>query len=289
MRRLLLPLALLAAVAVAAPSAGAADGRVGDPGTWSDRRLAAQLVLAGYDASRTDDALRQVEAGLGGVILFGTPPRDLRGRLARLRAAGSVVPLVASDEEGGQVQRLRPLLGRLPSAEELGLTRTPAQVRSLARSYGTGMRGLGVDVDLAPLADLSVEGAYIEQTDRAFSADPRTVGAFASAWHLGMREAGVAAVAKHWPGHGSAANTHDRPATTPPLSTLERRDLVPFGVLLDAGVPAVMVGHLDVPGLTERGLPASLSPRAYAYLASVRASVCWSPTRWTWARSAGSG
>ncbi|MCA1719964.1 MAG: hypothetical protein LC779_02230, partial [Actinobacteria bacterium] len=71
---------------------------------------------------------------------------------------------------------------------------------------------------------------------------------------------------KHWPGHGSAANTHDRAATTPPLSTLEQRDLLPFDALGRAGIPAVMVGHLNVPGLTEPGTPATLSPRAYRYL-----------------------
>ena len=208
-----------------------------------------------------------MRAGLGGVVLFGTPPSDLRTRLARLRTAGTVVPLVSSDEEGGQVQRLRTLLGRLPSAEEMGRTRTPAQVRALAASYGAGMRRLGVDVDLAPVADLSVRGKYMEQTDRAFSASPQLAGDYATAFATGLRSAGVAPVVKHWPGHGSADNTHDRAATTPPLSTLEKRDLVAFGTVIKAGgVAGVMVGHLQVPGLTEPGTPATLSPAAYRYL-----------------------
>jgi beta-N-acetylhexosaminidase len=223
-------------------------------------------VLAGYDMSRLGDAVPQVQAGLGGVVLFGTAPSDLRTRLTRLRSAGSVVPLIASDEEGGQVQRLKAVLGRLPSAEAMGSTRTTAQVRDLALSYGRRMRGLGVDVDLAPVADLSVPGMYMEQTDRAFSRTPSGVSAYAGAWQQGMRAASVAPVAKHWPGHGSAANTHDRAATTPPLSTLEKRDLLPFDALARAGIPAVMVGHLNVPGLTESGTPATLSPRAYQYL-----------------------
>ncbi|MEX2290060.1 MAG: glycoside hydrolase family 3 N-terminal domain-containing protein [Mycobacteriales bacterium] len=264
MRRLLPLLALLVPL-LAAPPAQAA-GPTGDPSTWTDRQLAAQLVLAGYDMSRTDDALPWVRNGVGGVVLFGRPPADLGVRLKRLRAAGNVVPLVASDEEGGRVQRLRALLGPLPSAEELGRTRSPAQVRSLAASYGTKMARLGVDMDLAPVTDLGIRGWYIEQTDRAFSADPAAVGAYAGAWQAGMRAARVAPVAKHWPGHGQAANTHDRAATTPHLSTLEKRDLLPFADLLRAGVPAVMVGHLNVPGLTEQGLPATLSPNAYRYL-----------------------
>ena len=263
MRRLLV--AALAAGMLAAVPADAA-GPTGDPAGWTDRQLGAQLVLAGYDMSRVGDATPWVQAGLGGVVLFGTPPSDLRARLSRLRAAGSVVPLVASDEEGGRVQRLRSLLGPLPSAETLGRTRTTGQVRDLAASYGRRMRATGVDMDLAPVADLSVPGAYMEQLDRAFARAPSAVGAYAGAWQQGMRTAGVAPVAKHWPGHGSAANTHDRAATTPPLSTMQTRDLVPFDMLQRAGIPAVMVGHLNVPGLTEPGTPATLSPRAYRYL-----------------------
>ena len=263
-RRLLLALLPVLLLLPAAPAAQA--GPTGDPATWSDRQLAAQLVLAGYDMRRTDDALPWVRSGGGGVILFGPPPADLAARLKRLRAAGSVVPLIASDEEGGRVQRLRTVLGALPSAEAMGRTRTPAQVRALAAQYGGGMARLGVDMDLAPVADLAVPGYYIEQTDRAFSRDPRAVAAYAGAWQAGMRASRVAPVAKHWPGHGQAQDTHDRAATTPPLSTLESRDLIPFGSLLDAGIPAVMVGHLNVPGLTERGTPATLSPNAYRYL-----------------------
>ena len=264
MRRLLLLPVLLLPLLLPGPSAHA--GPTGDPSTWTDRQLAAQLVLAGYDMSRTDDAVPWVRSGLGGVILFGKPPADLASRLKRLRAAGSVVPLVASDEEGGRVQRLRTVLGALPSAEAMGRTRTVAQVRAMAAQYGAGMARLGVDMDLAPVADLAVSGYYIEQTDRAFSASPGAVGAYAGAWQAGMRSVRVAPVAKHWPGHGQAANTHDRAATTPHLSTLERRDLLPFTDLLAAGIPSVMVGHLNVPGLTESGTPATLSPNAYRYL-----------------------
>jgi len=266
LRRLVPVLALLGAL-VAVPTAQAA-GPAGDPSGWSNRQLAAQLVLAGYDMGHVSDATPWVQAGLGGVILFGTPPSDLRARLTRLRASSPVVPLVASDEEGGQVQRLRSLLGAVPSAEYMGRSWTTGHVRDVAVSYGRKMRALGVDLDLAPVADLSVPGMYIEQTDRAFARSPSAVSAYAGAWQQGMRAAGVAPVAKHWPGHGSAANSHDGVATTPPLSTLEQRDLLPFDALQRAGIPAVMVGNLTVPGLTEPGLPATLSPRAYRYLRS---------------------
>ncbi|MDQ3611762.1 MAG: glycoside hydrolase family 3 protein, partial [Actinomycetota bacterium] len=256
--------AVLLAAGFALPSHAA--GPVGDPAGWTDRQLALRLVMAGFDMGRTRSAEPWVREGLGGVVLFGRPPADLGQRLAGLRAAGAPAPLVGSDEEGGKVQRLKGLLPRLPSAESLGRSRSPEQVRGLAASYGQQMRSLGVDMDLGPVADLGVPGFYIAQTDRAFSADPRTVAAYAGAWQAGMRDAGVVPVAKHWPGHGAAENTHTRPASTPPLSALEARDLLPFAALLEAGVPAVMVGHLSVPGLTEPGVPATLSPSAYRYL-----------------------
>lgn len=267
MKRLLALLlsAVVVGAGVATPSQAA--GPAGDPAGWTDRQLALRLVMAGYDMSRTDTALPLVKDGLGGVFLSGRPPADLAARLARLRAApGTSAPLVASDEEGGQVQRLAGPLPRLPSAASLARTRSPAEARILAADYGRQMRSLGVDVSLAPVADLAIPGQYIAGSGRAFSADPAAVAAYAGAWQAGLRDAQVVPVAKHWPGHGDAANTHDRPAQTPPLATLEQRDLRPFTALIEAGVPAVMLGHLTVPGLTEPGIPATLSPQAYTYL-----------------------
>jgi beta-glucosidase-like glycosyl hydrolase len=86
------------------------------------------------------------------------------------------------------------------------------------------------------------------------------------AWMAGLRRAHVVATVKHWPGHGQASNTHTGAATIPPLSTLEKRDMIPFNAAFAAGVPAVMVGHLMSKGLTEPGWPATLSPHALRYL-----------------------
>lgn len=260
----LLLTAVVAAAVVAAPSQAA--GPSGDPAGWTDRQLALRLVMAGYDMRRTAAALPLVREGLGGLVLFGRPPADLGERLAELRAGGGPALLVGSDEEGGQVQRLAGPLPRLPSAAAVARTRSPAQSRLLAADYGRQMRALGVDVSFAPVVDIAVPGQYIADTGRAYSDDPAKVAAYAGAWQAGLRDAQVVPVAKHWPGHGSAANTHNSAARTPPLAALEQRDLRPFSALLDAGVPAVMVGHLNVPGLTEPGLPATLSPAAYRYL-----------------------
>jgi len=258
--------ALAVPLAVVAPLPAGASGVPTDPAHWTNRQLAAQLVMSGVQMDDLATARSWVSRGLGGIVLFGQPPADLRAQLSQVRSAYPVNPLVASDEEGGQVQRLRSVIYRLPSAEWQGRNRTTTQVRTSATAYGARMRRLGVDMNLAPVADLGFKGFYIERLDRAFSARPRTAAAYVRAWQSGMRRSRVAPVAKHWPGHGRATDTHRGPARTPPLSVLESTDLVPFNSALKAGIPVVMVGHLEVPGLTESGRPASLSPKALRYL-----------------------
>jgi beta-N-acetylhexosaminidase len=240
---------------VAAPTA--------DLSGWTNRRLAAQLVLAGVDMHHLDDAQDWVRRGAGGIVLFGEPPAHLRAKLRAVRDAGRIAPFVASDEEGGLVQRLRAVIYPLPSAEWMGAHRTAAQVRDMAAAYGERMRRIGVDVDLAPVADLLVPGYFIAEQHRSFAARPQRVARFAGAWQRGLRDSGILATVKHWPGHGHAEDTHNHLAVTPPWSQLRTADLVPFDALLSAHVPAVMVGHLVVPGLTEsRHTPASLSRAA---------------------------
>jgi beta-N-acetylhexosaminidase len=249
------------------PDAASAYGGT-DPSTWSDHRLAAQLVFSCVDLGDLDAARRQARAGIGGIVLLGSrPPSRLRARLAAVRDASrtAVLPFVASDEEGGTVQRLRDVIYPLPSARTMGGW-SPARVRRTAHDYGVRMRRLGVRMDLAPVADLSVRGAYIASLRRAFSADPDRVTARARAWRLGMRDAGVVTVLKHWPGHGSAPNSHNGPARVAPLADLERADLLPFDSELADGAPVVMVGHLLSAGLTRDGVPTSESPHALRYL-----------------------
>lgn len=261
---------LLAAV-LAAPAAPAAspttyDGP--DPASWGNRRLAAQLTFSCVDMADLRTARRHAAAGIGGITLLGSrPPADFRRKLAAVRRAAPsrVRPFVASDEEGGTVQRLRRAIYPLPSAETMGGW-SPRRVRRTAHDYAARMRRLGVRMDLGPVADLAVRGSYMDSLGRAFSADPPEVTRRARAWRLGMGEAGVVTVVKHWPGHGSARNSHTGPARVAPLLRLQRRDLVPFDRELAAGAPVVMVGHLLSDGLTRRGVPTSLSPRALRYL-----------------------
>lgn len=261
-------LALLLGLA-GAPSPTPMDlGSAADPALWGNRRLAAQLTVSCVDMSHLGTARRHARAGIGGITLLGShPPRDLRAGLRRVRDASRtrVAPFIASDEEGGTVQRLRSVIYPLPSARTMGGW-SPARVRRTAHDYAQHMRRLGVRMDLAPVADLAVDGTYLDDLGRAFDPRPREVARRVRAWRLGMADAGVVTVVKHWPGHGHAGNSHTGPARVPPLATLEGRDLVPFERELADGAPVVMVGHLLSKGLTRGRVPASLSPRALRYL-----------------------
>ena len=256
--------ALLGLPVPAAPAhaAGPSPSSSG-PASWPPRRLAAQLVLAGIDMSRLDRAVDWSARGVGGIVLFGSPPAHLRRQLRAVRTAGRITPLVASDEEGGLVQRLADKIYPLPSARWMGAHWRPRHVRRVAADYGAQMRRLGVTMDLAPVADLLVPGHFIADEQRAFARRPAKVARFVNAWQRGMRDAAVLPTLKHWPGHGSADDTHAGLGQTPPWSVMKTRDVVPFDAALAAHAPVVMVGHLVVPGLTEDDhTPASLSRNA---------------------------
>jgi len=115
-------------------------------------------------------------------------------------------------------------------------------------------------VDTSAAADNTVIG------DRSWSADPAIARKYAEAFAAGLRDAGVQPVLKHFPGHGNAnGDSHQGLVATPPLADLKAKDLLPYQDIQAYGPVAVMVGHLDVPGLTE-GKPATLSPAAYQLL-----------------------
>ncbi len=222
--------------------------------------MVAPVTMTDLDAVRT-----AVRSGVGGIILFGsTVPDDLADQLAELTALapGGVPPLVSTDEEGGSVQRMRGLVGDVPSARTMGATMTPAEIRSLAARIGAEMADAGITVDLAPVLDLDdTRGPSTRNPvgTRSFSVDARTASAAGLAFAAGLQEAGVVPSVKHFPGLGGATgNTDDEPATTLPWSQLRTAALIPFRDAVAAGVPVIMVANAVVPGLTTR--PASVAP-----------------------------
>jgi beta-N-acetylhexosaminidase len=204
---------------------------------------------------------------VGGVFLGGTATALLRDRALRgLQAVARVPVAVAVDDEGGRVQRVDDLDGELPSARRMAAELSPGQVRRLGRDRGAALHARGVTMNLAPTVDLGGQPTDAVIGDRAFSADPDVVTTYAAAFAAGLREAGVFPVLKHFPGHGRAdGDSHRGRVTAPPLAQLRAADLRPYPALLGDGPTGVMVGHLDVPGLTGE-LPSSLTPEVYALL-----------------------
>jgi beta-N-acetylhexosaminidase len=171
--------------------------------------------------------------------------------------------LIATDEEGGQVQRFQSL-GALPAPEQVANSLSPAQAEAQIAQHGTKLKTIGIDMILGPLADVAPVQGSGPLGNRVFSNDPATVSAYAQAYVRGWQAAGLLPTLKHFPGLGSASgNTDYRPSTTPPLSSLEQRDFLPYKSLAGSGT-AVMVGNQNVPGWFTG--PASLSPVVDTYL-----------------------
>ncbi len=211
---------------------------------------------------------RWAKLGVGGLVILGGGARsDIGDDLAVVLKAAphGVRPFIASDEEGGQVQRLRDVIYPLPSARVQGGW-SVSRTRATAKDYGARLRELHVSVVFGPVADLAVPGRYMSGLDRCFSAKPDVVADHVVAWVTGLRASRVLSTVKHWPGHGWASDTHGGAGRIPSLSRLRREDMVPFDEAFAAGVPLVMVGHLQSKGLTETDTPASLSPSALRYL-----------------------
>jgi beta-N-acetylhexosaminidase len=191
------------------------------------------------------------------------------GTLNEISNLGPLPVAVSVDEEGGRVSRLSSLIGTIPPARTLAKTKTPDEVYQIALSRGQQMRGMGITIDFAPVVDVSSQPDNTVIGDRSFSADAETVTTYAGAFARGLRDAGVLPVLKHFPGHGSGSgDSHTAGVvTTPPLDQLMQSDLVPYRTLTAQGPVGVMIGHLEVPGLTGN-MPASLSAAAINLLRS---------------------
>lgn len=266
----------------------------GIPALLSPRDKLAQLLVVGVrDAADAQAVVTNYHVG-GILIGSDTDLTIFDGALAEIVAGGGPLPLAVSvDEEGGRVSRLRSLIGGTgPSARELAQTRTVQQVRDLARDRGRQMRKLGITIDFAPVVDVTDAPDDTVIGDRSFGSDPATVTAYAGAYAQGLRDAGVLPVLKHFPGHGrGSGDSHNGGVTTPPLDDLVGDDLVPYRTLVTQAPVGVMVGHLQVPGLTGSE-PASLSKAAVNLLrtgtgyGAPRSMVqCSATTSLVWPRS----
>lgn len=204
---------------------------------------------------------------VGGVILFTRNyggPEQLRELVGEIRALRRPPLLIAVDQEGGRVQRFRDGFLRLPPARWFGrqYDLDEANGRRLARLGGWLMAAelvdAGIDLSFAPVVDLDWGISEIIG-DRAFHRDPDSVSTLAWAWIQGMRDAGMGAVAKHFPGHGAVvADSHlELPEDHRELADVQE-DMLPYRRLIEQGLPGVMVAHVRYPRIDRR--VASLSP-----------------------------
>ena len=224
---------------------------------------AAACLFPGFDGEAVPDWLKGLlSQGLGGVVLFARNIRDpeqVTALAAALRAERGEV-LVATDEEGGDVTRLEAARGSsFPGNLALGAVDDVALTRRVAAAIGGELAGVGIDLDLAPVADVVVDPAAAIVGVRSFGSDPGLVARHVVAYVEGLQSAGVAACAKHFPGHGEAiGDSHlELPVAETDLETLRARALPPFAAAVEAGVRAVMTAHVRFTALDQE--PATLS------------------------------
>jgi beta-N-acetylhexosaminidase len=228
-----------------------------------------QLFWIGFEGTVCGPPLERLIRHVrpGGLILFGRnieTAKQVRALTDALYRALPVPPFIALDQEGGRVNRLRPIIGQTPSSQWLaGLPHGAAAVKKHATATVISLKSLGFNVNFAPVLDLSGPDSRNGIGDRAFAEDPRKVVDLAS---VALREhlrSGVIPVGKHFPGLGSApADSHlALPVIRRSRTLLFSRDLLPYR-RLRRSLPIIMVGHAFYPALQgRRPQPATLSGR----------------------------
>ena len=230
---------------------------------------AAQVLLVAFDGTTMTAFTRTMldEGAPAGVLLLGRNVKDagqlraLTGALQKEAAADGAPGLfVAADEEGGAVMRVKNGVPAIPAARILGTTSTPAHAEDLARAAAAGLLDQGVNMVLAPVADVVTDDSSF-LFSRSYGDDPGTVSDFVAAVTKGFADAGVITVTKHFPGHGSAPeNSHtSAPVSAATVDEFAEVHLPPFRAAITAGASGVMLGHFAVPAY-DKLHPASQSP-----------------------------
>ena len=233
----------------------------------------AGLLCVGFTGTApSPEVLELVRRGVGGVILFSRNLVDaaqVSELTAALKRAAGRPLLVSIDQEGGRVARLRAAHGftELPPMRALGQAGDEALAHRVGRLLGLELRAVGIDQDYAPVVDVDTNPANPVIGDRSLSRDAAEVGRLGAALARGLQSVGVAACAKHFPGHGDTSqDSHvDLPRLPHTLARLRAVELPPFTALARAGVAAVMTAHVVFEAL-DADRPATLSPAVMALL-----------------------
>ncbi|MFT3970087.1 MAG: glycoside hydrolase family 3 N-terminal domain-containing protein [Micropruina sp.] len=240
-----------------APAVGAVppDHAEVDP---SLRRAVNATLMPGFTGPELPAWLAaELADGLGGVCLFGSNvdnPAQVRALTDAIHAANRDA-VVATDEEGGDVTRLHHRDGSpYPSMAYLGRLDDETLTETVGAAIGAELRAVGIDLNVAPDADVNSNPRNPVIGVRSFGADSSLVARHVAAYTRGLQSAGVGASAKHFPGHGdTATDSHvSLPTLTADAATLDVRELPPFDAAVRAGTLAVMTSHLLVPAIDSR-------------------------------------
>ena len=231
-----------------------------------------QLIMAGVDGTTLTADARHVISDLhvGNVILMGdniaSPDQvlALTQSLQALAMQSNGIPLlIGTDQEGGSVQRLSSETGftALPDAVTVGDAGRPDLSRTYGKMVGDEMAAVGVNLDFAPDLDVNDNPANPVIGPRAFGTTPDVVVANGLAFANGLRDAGIIAIGKHFPGHGNTSvNSHlALPVVNKTLAQLQATEFKPFQAGIKGGIDGLMVAHVAYPALDPSGLPATVS------------------------------
>lgn len=224
-------------------------------------QLAMTVLQPGFEGTTAPDWMRRaLGEGLGGAVLFARNVGDTAALVAELRAENPGV-VVAIDEEGGVVTRLEAVSGSsFPGNRALGVADSAERTSRVARQIGRLLAEADITLDYAPSVDVNANPANPVIGIRSFGPTSDLVSRHSVAWIEGLQGAGIAACAKHFPGHGdTVTDSHlALPTVHASRELLFERDLPPFRAAVQAGVQAIMCGHLLIPALDPE-LPATLS------------------------------
>ena len=221
---------------------------------WSLAEKIGQLFMVGFEGTAiTPELAAWMETyGWGGVILFGrnveSPAQllSLTRGLQMARRRDSLPLLIAVDQEGGRVTRLKAPFTAFPSAARVGQTASEPLAYEVGQTIGRELCAVGINMDMAPVLDVLTNPANTVIGDRAFGRDPLGVARLGLAFMRGLHSAGVLAVAKHFPGHGDTwLDSHVAlPFSKRGEAQLRACELLPFQEAIGAGLQAIMTAHV---------------------------------------------
>ncbi|MBR3116937.1 MAG: glycoside hydrolase family 3 protein [Bacilli bacterium] len=236
-----------------------------------DEKIAQMLVIY-YLSDNVDDTLKDVleTYNPGGFILMGdnySTFDNSKKFVDDLKKYSEIPMIIATDEEGGLVQRLKNItdigVTDIPDMYDVGKTGDTSKAKAVAKVLAEELRTLGINVTFAPVADVWTNPDNEVIGERAFGTDSETVSTMAIAFNQGLEENGIMGCFKHFPGHGDTlVDSHKAlPVVNKTYDDIKQVELIPFKNAIDNGAKMIMVGHIALPNITGDDTPASLSKK----------------------------